>query len=650
MNVVFDIEGNGYNPTKVWLAVFYDLMTGQWHIFRSPTENPEEMERMQTFCRGITKWIGHNVIGYDLPVLEKLCGIPHPDGNSIVDTFICSKLIDYPRPKHSIENYGEEFNFPKGDHTDFTKYSLAMEEYCIRDVQIAARVYRKYKRYLETPAHAGAVIREHRFQIIAERMSRNGFAFNKKAAENLLEEITAKVRELDDEILSAFPPRLKPIREVIPRATKFGTISLSSIPKSLRADIADMVVDAPFSYCQWVVFNPASPKQVVTVLNEAGWRPTHKTDTHEEVERDANKIRRSRKKSPEVASELVLLDNRLQSLRIYGWKINEENLATLPKSAPPAARLLAKRILLESRRRTLTEWVSLCSTSGRIHGKFYGIGAWTHRMGHRNPNTANIPNAVYVHDGSTVPYGKDLRSLWGAPRGRLLVGVDAEAIQFRGFAHYVNDPELTNAIVNGNKKDKTDPHSMHMKVFGPVAKTRNSSKHSMFAIFFGGRAGMISQIMGCTKEEAAEAIQRLLNRYPKLRQMEEEVFPEDAHRGYFIGIDGRKVKIPGLDVGTRKHLCMSGYLQNFEKVVMAEATLDFEPELKHYDSFLVDLVHDEWQTETPNDLGIAVSVAELECKALEKAGRTFNLNCPLAGSYRTDSGKYTFGKNWYETH
>jgi DNA polymerase I len=234
---------------------------------------------------------------------------------------------------------------------------------------------------------------------------------------------------------------------------------------------------------------------------------------------------------------------------------------------------------------------------------------------------------------------------------RLLIGVDAESIQLRIFAHLINEPDLINAIVNGKKSDKTDPHNFNKTVFGPCCKTRQAAKHSLYAVFFGGGPGKIAEIMGCSREEAKEAIHRLVTRYSGLAHLEREVFPGDAKRGWFKGLDGRKVRIPGDTVGERKHLCMSGYLQCGEAVVMKLATLKFEPRLKQYNALLVNLVHDEWQVECPNDIKIAVAIAQDMCDSLRQVGKELKLNCPLAGSYYNDDLKdYTIGTNWKVTH
>jgi len=117
------------------------------------------------------------------------------------------------------------------------------------------------------------------------------------------------------------------------------------------------------------------------------------------------------------------------------------------------------------------------------------------------------------------------------------------------------------------------------------------------------------------------------------------------------GLDGRPVPIPADTVGGRKHLAMSGYLQNGEALVIKNAAVLSAPLLKQHDSFFVDIVHDEFQIETPLDINIALKVASIVDKNIVKAGEILNLRCPMAGSYYNDDHKdYTIGTNWYQTH
>jgi len=654
LKYVIDIEANALtNPDRIWLVVMKNIDTGEYRCYYDLTKRKEEHERFIRDCEALWaangQLIGHNLCGYDWPVLCATGQGSTPVGSlPLVDTLILSKLIDYSRQGHSIEDYGLEFGLEKIEFNDFSKYTPQMEEYCKRDCDICERIYRKYLRYLNNADHTRSIRLEHDFQCVVNALHDNGFSFNKTKAENLLNRVSKELADLDEEILETFPPKLRLIREIHPKETKYGTLNRTDF-RWLGSD-GDLSVynGGPFCRCSWESFNPSSHKQIIQVLSNAGWKPVDKTATHIETERSYNQVLKTQRRSLDLEGQKLY--SRLQELRKTGWKVNETNLETLPSNAPKAARLLAKRILLESRRRTLTEWLGLIQSDSRIHGKFYAIGAWTHRMAHQNPNTANIPNE-FDTAGKRKLLGKELRSLWCAPKNRLLVGCDAEGIQLRIFAHYINDPEFTDALVKGRKDDKTDPHSLNQRILGSVCKSRAAAKRFIYALLLGAGMGKLSEILGCSEAEAKEALDRLLSRYEGWAYLKEEVFPKDAKRGWFIGLDGRKVRIPGDGEGTKRHLAMSGYLQNGEAVCMKLATLKWAHRLAAYDAVLVNFVHDEWQVECPNNMSVALEIGNMMADSLREVGEDLKLHCPLAGSiYNDDLKDYTIGTNWSVTH
>lgn len=664
MKVVIDIECNGlHNPTHIWVIVCKDVDSGVGKIFRKVTEDAETKKAFLEYASRVTHWIGHNFLEYDYPVLERLLGLHIPDVDvHCTDTLILSRLTNYSRAGgHSIEQYGEEFNLPKVDigksvagyNPFFNQWSQLMEYYCVRDVEICYRIYNLLGRVHPTVDGYNPLRLEQRFQLVANDLHNNGFGFDVVGANDLRDKVEKELGKLDEKILKAFPPREILIREFTPRATKFGTISKSSVPRLLHHQIHLYEVGKTYRHTKTEPFNPASHKQLIGVLNEAGWKPEEKTQTHVETERQAALLARGRRTNGDVLSLRDCRD-KLEKLKVSGWKINEANLNTLPAKAPEPARLLARRILLESRRRTLTEWLDLVQDDGRIHGEFRGIGAWTHRMAHQKPNTANIPSELNL-DGSLKLFGKEMRSLWCAPKRRLLVGVDAEGIQLRIFAHYINDEEFTNALVKGRKSNKTDPHSLNQRILGDVCKTRAAAKRFVFALLLGGGLGKLAAILGCDTSEAKEALDRLLERYTGFALLRKQVIPSDARRGYFIGIDGRRVPLPGETQRDKEHLCMSGYLQNGEAIIIKRAsiitndTLIDDREARRW--FFVDIVHDELQSEVKNSLDFALKVAKIKAEAIVQAGKDYNLRCPMAGSYWNEDHKdYTIGKNWYVTH
>lgn len=652
MKVVIDIEANGLeNPSHIWLIVCKDIDTGELYKFRNVTSNPFSLKAFLEFADDLDLVVGHNLLGYDYPNLERLTGFSLPDvGKMARDTLIISKLVDFSRKEgHSIEDYGLEFGFEKKVFLKFTDKELfnadsllfrELEEYCVRDVDICERIYRKYLRVIDGPDWDRACSCEHKFQLVVNALHDNGFAFDITKATSLLKKVEDELGVLDPQILEAFPPREELIREFTPKATKFGTISRSSIPRQLLSRVDEYEIGKTYRHTKLVEFNPSSHPQIIKVLNEAGWKPVDKTTTHIETERELNRLKYGR--GVDNKEQVDILNSKLERLRKTGWKVNETNLETLPPDAPSPARLLAKRILLEARRRTLTEWLGLVQEDSRIHGKFYSIGAWTHRMAHQNPNTANIPTDVKL-------FGGLMRSLWRAPRNRLLVGVDAEGIQLRVFAHYIDDKEFTNSLVNGKKDDKSDPHSLNQRILG--AKSRNIAKRFIFAYLLGGGLGKLAQILEVPEDEGRRALERLLDRYKGLQLLKETVIPADARRGYFTGLDGRLVRLPGETAGQRKHLCMSGYLQNGEAIIMKMACLKWIDKLKDFDAKLVNFVHDEWQTECPNNMEVALEIAKMQADSLREVGEELKLKCPLAGSYWNDDLKdYTIGVNWKVTH
>lgn len=668
MRVVVDIETNSLiKPTNIWCIVCKDIDSGQTSIFRNVTDATER-ERFLKYAEQVTLWIGHNWLSYDYPILSDLTGLRLDDVCAIsCDTLIISKLVDYSRDGgHSIESYGETFGYPKGIPVEnnellpskffpisfFSKYSKDLENYCVRDVEICHKIYDRYKRIIDDPNWRSSIDLEHRFQLICNDLHNNGFNFNSSKASSLLEKITKELEVLDAEILRAFPPRTIIIRKFMPKATKFGTISKTSVPRTLHTRIHEFEIGKTYDHTSEVAFNPSSHKQIIQVLNEAGWKPEEKTKTHIEAERELHRLKYSRGDVNPL--DIDTITRKLVVLKNSGWRINEHNLGTLPAGAPAPAKTLAKRILLEARRRTLTEWLNLVGHDGRIHGKFYGLGAWTHRMAHQSPNTANIPRE-FKEDGSVKLLGKEMRELWCAPKKRLLVGVDAEGIQLRIFAHYIDDAEFTKALVEGKKDDKTDPHSLNQRILGDVCKSRQAAKRFVYALLLGGGISKLAQILETSTDEAKSALARLMERYQGFTHIKKHVIPADGKRGWFRGIDGRSVRIPGDTAAERGHLCMSGYLQNGEAIIIKRAAVTVDRALAQFRKenkwMFVNIVHDELQSETNNNMEVALHVAQTKADAIKEAGEYYKLKCPMAGSYwAEDRKKNTIGCTWWQTH
>ena len=155
----------------------------------------------------------------------------------------------------------------------------------------------------------------------------------------------------------------------------------------------------------------------------------------------------------------------------------------------------------------------------------------------------------------------------------------------------------------------------------------------------GAGVAKLAEVLDCSLREAEQARENFLARYPRYAYIRGEYSEEVWSCGYFIGLDGRKVIPPS------QHKLMSGLLQNGEAVLMKRANMIWRERLKKESVpfHQVNFVHDEWQTETVRDQGIARYIGEVQCDAIREAGEQLKLKCPMKGNF-------SIGRNWFETH
>jgi len=86
--------------------------------------------------------IGHNVLGFDIPMVEKFGNIKLTD--NVVDTLVLSRLFNPTREGgHSLDNWGYRLSYRKIEFEDYQNYSTEMLTYCVRDVQLNTLVYKR---------------------------------------------------------------------------------------------------------------------------------------------------------------------------------------------------------------------------------------------------------------------------------------------------------------------------------------------------------------------------------------------------------------------------------------------------------------------------------------------------------------------------
>ena len=567
--LIVDIEANGLKPDTIWCIVAKEIEHGTVNTFIG-----DDVFKFSdwVYDTGITHICGHNIIGYDLPVLEKLTGFRWE--GAVQDTLVMSRLA---RPQringHSLEAWGEKLKFSKGSHNEWDSFSWEMVEYCKRDVEVTARLFTRLSKSLEEFKEDSLKL-EHDVAKVVYRQIRNGWTLNERDASLLLGELREKLNNVEVEVRNTFKPL--PVWIPLPHPGDKKYNKDGSTSKRYQAQIDKGAHWHPLSkqwgYNIYPEFNLGSRQQIGRYLQHFGWKPKEYTE-----------------KGSVIVNESVL----------NGVDI-------------PQAQQIAEYLMLQKRVAQVQSWLDSVEDDGRVHGYVNSNGAITGRMTHSKPNMAQVP-AGYS------PYGKECRSLWIVPKGYKLVGCDASGLELRMLAHYMNDEKYTNEILNG------DIHTANQLSAG--LDTRDQAKTFIYAFLYGAGDEKMGSIVGAGAWQGKEAKKKFLDNTPALRFLRERVNLA-SRRGYLVGLDGRKIWVRS------EHSALNALLQGAGAVIMKKALvlLDNYAILKGIDYKIIGNIHDEIQTEVLDK--DSELFGELAVKAIREAGETFHLKCPLDGEYK----------------
>ena len=135
-SLVFDIETDDLDATKIWCIATVDPETEEVRSYYKDSL-PLGLKALGS----TDKLIGHNILGFDIPVIKKLCGIDL-SCKKIVDTLSISRLFNPVRAGgHSLKSWGYRLGLPKIEFEDFQNFSTDMVKYCERDTLLNKRVY-----------------------------------------------------------------------------------------------------------------------------------------------------------------------------------------------------------------------------------------------------------------------------------------------------------------------------------------------------------------------------------------------------------------------------------------------------------------------------------------------------------------------------
>ncbi len=188
---------------------------------------------------------------------------------------------------------------------------------------------------------------------------------------------------------------------------------------------------------------------------------------------------------------------------------------------------------------TYVEGLRSCIKEGRVHTTYTQSVTATGRLSSKNPNLQNIP--------IRTEEGREIRKLFVASEGRVLLDADYSQIELRLLAHMSGCPELI-AAYRAGKDIHRDTAS---KVYGVPEEAvtpamRRAAKAVNFGIIYGESAFGLAQSLGISSAQAAEFIQRYFNAYPAVKEYLNGTVEFAKANGYVTTIFGRKREIPEL--------------------------------------------------------------------------------------------------------
>ena len=482
MKLVFDIETDGLNPSKIHCIVAIDEHDKVY------TFTPDEIDQGVDLLSKADTLIGHNIIGYDIPAIKKLKDVDLTKSCNLIDTLLISRLLKPTREGgHSLEMWGYRLKFHKSDQPEWDVFTEDMLEYCIKDVQLNKKVYEVLLKYSEGFS-AESIELETSVAKILHEQERVGFKFDMEKGVMLLSQLQERMKEVEDEVHKVFKPRWVDEKMVTPKLKKDGTLSKQGLTEYEYEERYVAKDTTPFMRKSYQEFNLGSRKQIGEYLQEFGWKPKSFTPT--------------------------------------GQPIVDEAVLSKIKTIPQAL-LIAEFLLLQKRIAQVDSWIEAVEEDERVHGFVISTGAITGRMSHRNPNLAQVPS---IHS----PYGKDCRACWTVNEGYKLVGVDASQLELRMLAHYMKDKEYINEIING------DIHTANQRAAG--LESRDQAKTFIYANIYGAGDAKLGSVVGGNRADGKKLREQFINNTPSFKSLKDQV-QRAATRGYVKGLDGRRILI-----------------------------------------------------------------------------------------------------------
>ena len=466
---VFDIEADSIDATKI-----HCMVANGYRVNKDFFVNLQEDDVL----------IGHNIIRYDIPVLEKLLGIKIKA--QLIDTLALSWYLFPAVNRHGLAQWGERLKIDKPIITDWE--NLSLEEYlhrCKEDVKINTKLWNLQKSLL-IKIYDGdyqPLVRYLSFKMKMSMLQENSkWQLDVDKANTLLNELELKNQEAIDELSKVMPKVDKIAKRKRPKLPfkQDGTLSVAGERWKVLTELNGLTVEYNEEIEEVIGQdepNPTSSQQVKTWLLGLGWKPS----TFNFVE--DREIPQVKTKDGDLCKSIKKLSNLHPEVLVL------ENMAVVKHRIG-----LVKGLLKNEQ-------------DGFVVAAIQGL---TNTLRFKHAVCVNLPSA-------RKPYGLDIRGLLKARKGYELCGSDMCSLEDRVKQHYMWD--FDEPYVKEMSTPSFDPHldlALSAKAItkkqmqdykdgnktDALSKTRYNFKGGNYALQYGAGIKTLAKQLNITMKEA----------------------------------------------------------------------------------------------------------------------------------------------------
>ena len=466
---VFDIEADSIDATKI-----HCMVANGYRVNKDFFVNLQEDDVL----------IGHNIIRYDIPVLEKLLGIKIKA--QLIDTLALSWYLFPAVNRHGLAQWGERLKIEKPIITDWE--NLSLEEYlhrCKEDVKINTKLWNLQKSLL-IKIYEGdyqPLVRYLSFKMKMSMLQENSkWQLDVDKANTLLNELELKNQEAIDELSKVMPKVDKIAKRKRPKLPfkQDGTLSVAGERWKVLTELNGLTVEYNEEIEEVIGQdepNPTSSQQVKTWLLGLGWKPS----TFNFVE--DREIPQVKTKDGDLCKSIKKLSNLHPEVLVL------ENMAVVKHRIG-----LVKGLLKNEQ-------------DGFVVAAIQGL---TNTLRFKHAVCVNLPSA-------RKPYGLDIRGLLKARKGYELCGSDMCSLEDRVKQHYMWD--FDEPYVKEMSTPSFDPHldlalsakaitKQQMQDYkdgnktDALSKTRYNFKGGNYALQYGAGIKTLAKQLNITMKEA----------------------------------------------------------------------------------------------------------------------------------------------------